>query len=93
MKTLSERYQQANKEAKWAVCLALAYFVWWYVSAYLIFPDPPKETLPELYFGFPLWFLFACVIGPVVFTLLCALMIKYLYQDMSFDIDEENHEQ
>ena len=94
MKTLPKRYQQANKEAKWAVFLALAYFVWWYVFAYVIFPNQPHETLPNLYWGLPLWFLFACIIGPIVFTLLCALMVKFIYKNMPFDIEEEtNHEQ
>ena len=93
MKTLSDRYQQAYREARWAVYLALAYFVWWYASAYLIFPNLPKETLPELYWGLPLWFLFSCVIGPLIFTVLCALMVRYIYQDMLFSTEEEeNHE-
>ena len=94
MKTLPERYQQANKEAKWAVFLALAYFVWWYVFAYVIFPNQPHETLPNLYWG--------CLYGfsslhhrtYSFFTLLCALMVKFIYKNMPFDIEEEtNHEQ
>ncbi|MEJ2766713.1 YhdT family protein [Photobacterium sp. MCCC 1A19761] len=89
MKTLSARYHQAHKEAKWALGLALAYFFWWYGSAYAFAPDPAQTSLPELYWGFPLWFLLACIIGPVIFTLLCALMVKYLYQDMPLTVDED----
>ncbi|MGF1714950.1 YhdT family protein [Photobacterium chitinilyticum] len=89
MKTLSARYRQAHKEAKWAIGLALAYFIWWYCSAYAFAPNNVHDSLPELYWGFPLWFLLACIIGPVIFTLLCGLMVKYIYQDMSLDIDED----
>ncbi|GAB6263873.1 YhdT family protein [Photobacterium sp. R1] len=90
MKTLSTRYQQAHREARWALWLAVAYFLWWYCSAYFFAPDSARDTLPELYWGFPLWFLLACLAGPVLFTLLCALMVKYIYQDMPLDVDEEN---
>lgn len=90
MKTLSSRYQQAHKEAKWAIALALAYFAWWYGSAYGLAPEAIEQT-PTLYFGLPLWFLMACVIGPLLFTLLCALMVKYLYKEMPLDIEPENH--
>ncbi|ELR67044.1 Membrane protein [Photobacterium marinum] len=89
MKTLAARYRQAHKEAKWAIGLALAYFVWWYCSAYGLAPINVHEALPELYWGFPLWFLMACIIGPVIFTLLCALMVKYIYQDMSLEVDKD----
>lgn len=89
MKTLSARYRQAHKEAKWAIVLAFAYFAWWYFSAYAFAPSNVHHALPELYWGFPLWFLLACIIGPLVFTLLCALMVKYLYQDMSLDIEKD----
>ena len=90
MKTLSARYQQAHREAQWAIGLALAYFAWWYISAYAFAPSGAEETLPTLYGGFPLWFLLACVLGPILFTVLCGLMVKYLYQDMSLEIEPES---
>lgn len=89
MKTLSDRYRQAHKEAKWALELALAYFIWWYGSAYLFAPGPAQIALPKLYWGLPLWFVLACIVGPVIFTLLCALMVKYLYQEMPLTVDED----
>ena len=89
MKTLSARYRQAHKEAKWAVGLALAYFAWWYFSAYAFAPNGIDESLPTLYWGFPLWFLLACIIGPILFTVLCGLMVKYIYRDMSLEVELE----
>lgn len=93
MKTLNSRYQQAHKEAKLAVALALAYFLWWYGFAYGLAPDPLNETLPTLYFGLPLWFLLSCVLGPVLFTLLCGLMVKYFYKDMSLEIEQDTFDE
>ncbi|WP_427981552.1 YhdT family protein [Agarivorans sp.] len=84
-------YQQANREAAMALLLALAYFVWWYCSAYGLAPPMEQQTLPELYWGLPLWFLMSCVVGPIIFTVLCALMVKYYYQDLPLD-PEEHHE-
>ncbi|MFD2175968.1 YhdT family protein [Veronia pacifica] len=86
MNTLRSRYRQAHKEARWSIGLALAYFVWWYISAYGL-PSAGTETEPTLYFGLPLWFLLACVIGPCLFTVLCALMVKVVFKDMPLDVD------
>ncbi|MFB9134569.1 YhdT family protein [Vibrio olivae] len=78
-------YRQAHREAIWATVLALGYFVWWYLSAYQ-FSAPVEDTsLPTLYWGMPLWFLLSCIIGPVLFTVLCGLMVKYLYRDLPLD--------
>lgn len=92
MQTLAARYRQAHREAKWAVGLAIAYFIWWDLSAYGFAPDPVTTQLPPLYWGFPLWFLLACIIGPLVFTLLCALMVRFIYQEMPLDIQPDMHE-
>ncbi|MEZ8144073.1 hypothetical protein A1OQ_01955 [Enterovibrio norvegicus FF-162] len=90
MKTLSSRYHQAHKEAKWSIGLAVAYFLWWYGFAYGLAPEGIELAPPTLYFGLPLWFLMACVIGPVLFTLLCAAMVKFLFKDMSLDIEQDS---
>ncbi|MDO6707867.1 YhdT family protein [Photobacterium sp. 1_MG-2023] len=90
MKTLSTRYRQAHKEARWALGLAVAYFLWWYCTAYYVAPEPAQDILPELYWGLPLWFVLACIVGPALFTLLCALMVKFIYQDMPLSADTED---
>lgn len=91
MKTIDERFVQADKEAKWAFLLTIAYFIWWYSTAYGLAPkiNADVSALPDLYFGLPLWFLLSCILGPIVFTVLCALMVKYLYQDMDLDVTKE----
>ncbi len=93
MKTLAARYRQAHKESLWAVGLSIAYFVWWYISAYGFAPADIHQKQPELYFGFPLWFLLSCIIGPLLFTILCICMVKFVYKDMSLEIDTEESEE
>ncbi len=78
-------YKQANREAIWAVMLALGYFVWWYMTAYGFAPAPDDTSMPTLYWGLPLWFLLSCVIGPIIFTILCALMVKLIYRNVSLE--------
>ncbi|MEI8632440.1 YhdT family protein [Vibrio sp. PP-XX7] len=75
-RTLAARYRQAHREARWAVGLAVAYFIWWYVSAYAFSPDPLTTEMPSLCWGFPLWFLLACVIGPPRFHTIMRPMVK-----------------
>ncbi|MEF1309470.1 YhdT family protein [Vibrio mytili] len=91
MHTQSDLNRQANREACWAILLALCYFAWWYISAY-VFSGPQGETQrPNLYWGMPLWFLLSCVFGPILFTVLCALMVKYLYKDIPLDKHDDKH--
>lgn len=85
--------QQAHREALAAIALALGYFLWWYASAYGLSAPAQDTTMPELYLGLPLWFLLACVIGPILFTVLCAVMIKIFYRDIPLDpVARDTHE-
>lgn len=93
MKTLAARYRQAHKESKWALGLSVAYFIWWYISAYAFAPADIHHHQPELYFGFPLWFLLSCIIGPLLFTILCIAMVKLIYKDISLEIEPEETEE
>ncbi|WP_051680313.1 YhdT family protein [Vibrio rhizosphaerae] len=92
MNQQTESYRQAHREALWAIALAFGYFIWWYATAYGFSPSPESQALPELYWGMPLWFLLSCVIGPVLFTLLCALMVKYVYRNFSLTTEEDGLE-
>ncbi len=76
-----KRFIQANKEALWATALALCYFAWWYLSAYI-----PGEVPVEEYtyiFGFPTWFFLSCMVGFVLFSILAALMVATVFKDIS----------
>lgn len=90
MKTLGQRYHQAHKEAKYSVLLALFYFIWWYGTAYGLAPSIEVINLPELYWGLPLWFLLSCILGPLLFTGLTALMVTFLFKDISLEIEKDD---
>ncbi|WP_263081306.1 YhdT family protein [Endozoicomonas sp. Mp262] len=87
MKTLYSRYSQAHREACWAIGLTLAYFLWWYLSAYGLAPDTNNLESFFLIFGMPLWFFVSCIVAPVLFTVLCGLMVRYIFIDMPLDVD------
>jgi len=83
--------KQANREAVFAVLLALSYFAWWYITAYGFAPPINDTAMPTLYFGLPLWFLLSCVVGPIVFTILCALMVKFFYHNVPLNSQQDTH--
>ena len=94
MSKLSDIYRQAHKEAAMALGLAVLYFVWWYTTAYGLAPALGDTSMPALIWGMPVWFFFSCLIGPILFTVLCYLMVKMFYKDVPLDIapEEDDHE-
>ena len=79
---LQQRYQQATKEARWALSLTLLYVIGWCLCAYL-----PKETQGPI--GFPLWFELACIYLPMLFIVVAYWLIKIVFQDIPLDVEEK----
>jgi len=77
------RFIQANKEAVIAVALSLAYFIWWYATAYGFGDKPVSEYTYVL--GFPAWFFYSCVVGFLLFAVLAALMVRFLFKEVSLE--------
>ncbi len=88
MRHTDRRFIQANREALIALILSLAYFIWWYATAYGLGDRAVEEYTYIL--GFPAWFFYSCVVGFLLFSLLAALMVKLLFKDISLDKSEEN---
>lgn len=82
------RFIQANKEAVIAVVLSFAYFIWWYATAYGFGDAPVSEYTYVL--GFPAWFFYSCIAGFLVFAFLAALMVRFLFKEVSLEKCEEN---
>lgn len=82
------RFIQANKEAVIAVVLSLAYFIWWYATAYGFGDVPVSEYTYVL--GFPAWFFYSCIAGFLIFAALAALMVRFLFKEVSLAQSEEN---
>ena len=79
------RFALARREAALCLLLTLLYFVAWYGSAYFV-----PETL-ELW-NMPLWFLLSCILMPLLFIGLCALMVDRLFVDIPLDPEEPPHD-
>lgn len=78
-----KRFAQANREAIYAVILALLYFLWWYVSAYGLGSGPVEEYRYIL--GLPEWFFFSCIAGFLVFSILARFMVTHLFKEISLE--------
>ncbi|TCJ98297.1 putative membrane protein YhdT [Volucribacter psittacicida] len=77
------RYQQATKEAKWALFATILYLIGWCLCAYF-----PPHTTGLL--GFPLWFELSCLYLPIVFIAVAYWIIKVIYQDISLDHQDKS---
>lgn len=80
---MDKRFVQAHKEARWALWLTLLYLVAWLVTAYLPGSTPGLTGLPH-------WFEMACLLLPLVFTLLCWLMVRFIFRDISLEDSDAN---
>ncbi len=75
-------YQQAAREAKWALFLTILYVIGWCLCAYL-----PQETAGPI--GFPLWFELSCIYLPILFMVVAYWVIKIVYQNISLEQEPE----
>ncbi len=80
---MDKRFLQAHREARWAFGLAVAYLIAWLLAAYL--PDSQQGIT-----GLPHWFEMACLLVPLVFLLLCWLMVRVIYRDIPLEDHDAN---
>lgn len=71
----------ARREALLSVLLSGLYMVAWWLTAYLV---PAELTVG----GWPLWFLLSCLFNPLLFIILCILMVRYCFTAISLDPTE-----
>ena len=70
--TLKQRYQQAGKEASWALSLSILYVIGWCLCAYL----PKRNSRAD---WFPLWFELSCIYLPILFIVIGYWIIKIIF--------------
>lgn len=75
---LEKRFLQANREARWAFGLTIAYLLAWSCAAYI--PDNTQGIT-----GLPHWFEMACLLVPLIFVLLSWLMVRVIYRDIPLE--------
>lgn len=73
-----KRMKQLEREVRWSLWLTLLYLVVWVCAAYL---SPTGRG----WLGFPVWFELACLYLPMLFILLTAMVIKWVYQDIALE--------
>lgn len=72
---MDARFSQANREARWALWLTIAYLVLSIAAAYI--PNNLQGIT-----GLPHWFEMACLLLPLVFILLCWAMVRLIFKDI-----------
>lgn len=77
---MDTRFTQAHKEARWALGLTLLYLIAWLLAAWLP-DDSPGPT------GLPHWFEMACLLVPLLFIILCWLMVKLFFRNIPLEDD------
>ena len=80
---MDTRFLQANKEARWAFGLTVAYLLGWIITAYL------PGNIPGMT-GLPAWFEAACIALQLLFIGLCWLMVRMIFRDISLEDDNAN---
>lgn len=81
MSNMDRRFRQANFEALCSVVLALLFFVWWYCFAYGLGDCDPAQY--RYICGFPQWFFYSSIVGPLLFCSAAWLMVTKLFKNMS----------
>lgn len=76
--------KQLKKETLITVILYLIYFGWWYGTSYGLGSKNPENY--TYFMGLPLWFVVSCIGGFILITTLVYFSVKYLFQDIDFDI-------
>ncbi|MEG3132825.1 YhdT family protein [Rouxiella sp. T17] len=75
---MDKRFLQANREARWAFGLTVAYLVAWSLAAYL--PNDAQGIT-----GLPHWFEMSCLLVPLIFVLLSWVMVRVIYRDIPLE--------
>jgi len=75
---VDKRFLQANREARWAFGLTIAYMLAWALAAYL--PNDAQGIT-----GLPHWFEMSCLLIPLIFVLLSWLMVRVIYRDIPLE--------
>lgn len=76
--------KQLRKESLVTIVIYIIYFLWWYISAYVL-----GDTDPSTYtyiFGLPMWFVVSCFGGFILISTLVFFSVKYLFKDINLNV-------
>lgn len=77
------RYHQATREAIVGLGIFVLNFLWWFGFGYGLGSRPPESYTYVM--GFPAWFFWSCIMGPVVFSALTWVAVKFFFKDIPLD--------
>ena len=86
--SMDKRFKIAHKEALIGVILVIINFIIWYGFGYGLGSTNVKDY--TYVFGLPAWFFYSCILGSIVMIILVIFTVRYLFQDIPFDVEEEN---
>ena len=81
--SIDTRFIQAHREARCAFWLAVAYLAVWALCAWL-------GGLQPGFTGLPRWFELSCLFAPLLFIILCGLMVRVCFRDIPLEDDRES---
>jgi uncharacterized membrane protein YhdT len=87
--SLNKRFKIAHKEALIGVILVIINFIIWYGFAYGLGSANVKDYTYVL--GLPAWFFYSCILGSIIMIVLVIVTVKYIFQDIPFEVDEEDN--
>lgn len=87
--SMDKRFKIAHKEALFGVILVIINFIIWYGLGYGLGSANVKDY--TYVFGLPAWFFYSCILGSIVMIILVIFTVRYLFQDIPFDVEEENN--
>lgn len=65
--------KQIKKEIKFSIIITFIYFVTWIIIKFI--PNKYNGIL-----NIPLWFEIGCIYSPIIFNILCILIIKFIFK-------------
>lgn len=85
-----ERNRQINKEVIITIGLYLAYFVWWYVTGFVMGEQDPSTY--KFILGLPVWFILNSIIGPIIFIVAVIFTVKFFFKNFTLESQDDGED-
>ncbi|MEG0134220.1 MAG: YhdT family protein [Clostridium sp.] len=85
--TEKKRNKQIHKEVIISVILYLLYFVWWYITGFVMGDKDPSTY--TFIMGLPVWFILNSIVGPILFITAVIFTIKCFFVEVDLEDCEE----
>ncbi len=83
--------KQLKKEAVISVGLYILFFLWWYVTGYVLADYQGVENYTYV-LGMPLWFFLSSVVGYIIFSIATIIVVKMFFKDIPLEFENEQED-